>query len=223
MLLTYFELPRVASVFNLYAMRVVGLGRLEWFVDENLVNTTEKEMSAFDDRLFMDSGWAGKELHVVGSDSVSSHEIRLCIAGAAVEPSPRTPDKAPVRLPTIRDVMLRTPDIRFKARDSIVHLHHTGSRHSPSSINVKRGGRQIGTISKDGSVSADAEISLDDLLDLLQEFSQDPKRAIESYGRETGECGVCGRTLTNPESIRRGIGPVCAGRVAGSALGAIFS
>jgi len=28
-----------------------------------------------------------------------------------------------------------------------------------------------------------------------------------------GICSMCGRTLTNPESIERGIGPVCAGRV----------
>lgn len=30
------------------------------------------------------------------------------------------------------------------------------------------------------------------------------------YGRNTGICSCCGRTLTNPESIANGIGPVCA-------------
>lgn len=34
-----------------------------------------------------------------------------------------------------------------------------------------------------------------------------------AYGRETGQCGQCGRTLTNPESIAAGIGPICAGRI----------
>lgn len=33
------------------------------------------------------------------------------------------------------------------------------------------------------------------------------------YGKEIGECGHCGRTLTNPESRARGIGPICAGRM----------
>jgi hypothetical protein len=33
-----------------------------------------------------------------------------------------------------------------------------------------------------------------------------------AYGKEIGECGRCGRTLTNPDSIDRGIGPVCAGK-----------
>lgn len=32
-----------------------------------------------------------------------------------------------------------------------------------------------------------------------------------AYGRRTGRCMCCGRTLTNPESIAAGIGPICAG------------
>lgn len=41
---------------------------------------------------------------------------------------------------------------------------------------------------------------------------QDPKRAAEVYGQETGHCCICNRLLTDPESIARGIGPVCAER-----------
>jgi len=37
---------------------------------------------------------------------------------------------------------------------------------------------------------------------------EDAKR----FGRESGRCMVCGRELTNPESIEAGIGPVCAGK-----------
>jgi hypothetical protein len=36
--------------------------------------------------------------------------------------------------------------------------------------------------------------------------------AAKAYGREIGVCGVCNRTLTNPDSISAGIGPVCAGK-----------
>jgi hypothetical protein len=36
--------------------------------------------------------------------------------------------------------------------------------------------------------------------------------AAKKYGQETGQCLVCGRTLTNPDSIEAGIGPVCASR-----------
>lgn len=45
---------------------------------------------------------------------------------------------------------------------------------------------------------------------ILAAIGRDPKAASIRYGREIGCCGVCGRTLTNPESIAAGIGPVCA-------------
>lgn len=35
--------------------------------------------------------------------------------------------------------------------------------------------------------------------------------AIE-YGKATGTCGVCSKTLTNPDSIAAGIGPICQGK-----------
>lgn len=41
----------------------------------------------------------------------------------------------------------------------------------------------------------------------------DPKGAAEAYGKETGVCCICSKTLTNPESIERGIGPICAGNM----------
>jgi hypothetical protein len=34
----------------------------------------------------------------------------------------------------------------------------------------------------------------------------------KAYARHSGNCYVCGRLLTTPESIAAGIGPVCAGR-----------
>lgn len=36
--------------------------------------------------------------------------------------------------------------------------------------------------------------------------------ASARYGHEIGECGICGRTLTNDESRERGIGPICAAK-----------
>ncbi|AKF14305.1 hypothetical protein SEA_VINCENZO_43 [Mycobacterium phage Vincenzo] len=37
--------------------------------------------------------------------------------------------------------------------------------------------------------------------------------ASARYGHEIGECGVCGRQLTNDDSRARGIGPVCADKM----------
>lgn len=41
----------------------------------------------------------------------------------------------------------------------------------------------------------------------------DPKAASQAYARESGQCGVCNRTLTTPESLAAMIGPECAKRV----------
>ena len=47
---------------------------------------------------------------------------------------------------------------------------------------------------------------------ILAAILVDAKGASVLYGRELGRCGVCNRTLTDPDSIAAGIGPVCAGR-----------
>lgn len=47
----------------------------------------------------------------------------------------------------------------------------------------------------------------------LAQIVADPAAASAAYGRLTGTCGICGRPLENEESVARGIGPICAGRV----------
>lgn len=49
----------------------------------------------------------------------------------------------------------------------------------------------------------------DDVKAVLFEAAADPLTAAIRYGRETGSCSCCGRDLTNAESIRLGIGPIC--------------
>lgn len=46
-------------------------------------------------------------------------------------------------------------------------------------------------------------------VDDLAAIVADPYTAAARYGQITGTCGVCGRTLEDPESVARGIGPVC--------------
>lgn len=47
---------------------------------------------------------------------------------------------------------------------------------------------------------------------ILSIIAENPKEASIRYGKELGCCGVCARTLTDPESIEAGIGPICAGK-----------
>lgn len=46
----------------------------------------------------------------------------------------------------------------------------------------------------------------------IVEAAADPKAAALRYAAETDECSICGKTLTNPESKRRKIGPTCAAK-----------
>lgn len=46
----------------------------------------------------------------------------------------------------------------------------------------------------------------------VADLMSDPAKALDAYGRRTGNCGCCGRPLTAAESVTRGIGPICAGK-----------
>lgn len=48
--------------------------------------------------------------------------------------------------------------------------------------------------------------------EIVARVAADPKAAAEAHGHEFGYCSCCGRELTNPESVARGIGPICAER-----------
>ena len=39
-----------------------------------------------------------------------------------------------------------------------------------------------------------------------------PLEAIVEFGRQTGKCGICNRKLTDPVSVKNGIGPICQER-----------
>jgi hypothetical protein len=44
----------------------------------------------------------------------------------------------------------------------------------------------------------------------MAKIEADPMAAAAEYGILTGRCGCCSRELTDPVSIERGIGPICA-------------
>lgn len=50
----------------------------------------------------------------------------------------------------------------------------------------------------------------DDVKSVLTEAAVDPLTAAIRYGKVSGSCSCCGRELTDPQSIERGIGPICA-------------
>jgi Zn-finger protein len=79
---------------------------------------------------------------------------------------------------------------------------------NPGAIYVKAGDEYIGKITGNEFWSARActQKHIEDML----EIAKDPKAAAERHGILTGRCGKCGLKLTDPESVARGIGPICA-------------
>ena len=47
----------------------------------------------------------------------------------------------------------------------------------------------------------------------LRQADASPQEYALLYGRETGECAVCGAALTDPKSIALGIGPKCGQKI----------
>jgi hypothetical protein len=53
------------------------------------------------------------------------------------------------------------------------------------------------------------------ILAVLRTEDKLTKEQAAEFGKLYGICCICGRTLTNEESIEAGIGPICAGKVFG--------
>lgn len=47
----------------------------------------------------------------------------------------------------------------------------------------------------------------------LKAIESNPQKAMIDFGKQSGSCGHCGRALSNAESLERGIGPICAGKM----------
>jgi hypothetical protein len=44
---------------------------------------------------------------------------------------------------------------------------------------------------------------------IMDRIAKDPQKAMTDYGLQSGVCGRCSSPLTDPESLARGIGPIC--------------
>lgn len=66
--------------------------------------------------------------------------------------------------------------------------------------------KYLGKVTK---TALDSRLS-DDVKAVLVDAANDPLTAAIRYGKVSGECSCCGRELTDPQSIERGIGPICA-------------
>lgn len=75
-------------------------------------------------------------------------------------------------------------------------------------IGITANGLWCGRLEADG-IFHKSDRCPDEIIELLQTFAENPLATIEANGKEFGFCSCCGLELTNPESIERGIGPIC--------------
>lgn len=81
---------------------------------------------------------------------------------------------------------------------------------NPGALYVKENGAYLGMFARGKFVrSRDCDDATETR---LIEIATDPRKAALAHGHATGQCAVCARELTDPESVQRGIGPICAKR-----------
>ena len=110
--------------------------------------------------------------------------------------------------------------IRSKASSVTFKYTVEASSRDPNTLFVNYKRDYIGFIrgrrliaGKKGRPSTASYKALEYALKLLDKYTQLPIDAYKQTSLEVwheGVCGRCGRTLTNPDSIASGIGPVCA-------------
>jgi hypothetical protein len=78
-----------------------------------------------------------------------------------------------------------------------------------------KNGRKAGFVFLDVQASDDwhAIRNVTRIREILALIAVDAKAAMVRYGRELGECGHCGKVLTDATSRAAGIGPICRGRM----------
>lgn len=77
-----------------------------------------------------------------------------------------------------------------------------------AAILVREGSAKLGRI-QGGRFIASPACSAEKAQEVVAVLD-DPSAAARAYGLRTGSCSCCGRELTNAESLKLGIGPICA-------------
>lgn len=114
---------------------------------------------------------------------------------------------------------LRFPKITLQlTQGSLLSLYVSGARSKqPGVVNVTmpstEGKLWLGRVQKDGkfepSLRAD-KATQEQVGKLLFRLAKDPQGVVKEFGKLTGHCSFCYRTLSDERSLNAGYGPVCA-------------
>lgn len=162
------------------------------------------------------------------NDHSTFAEVRACYTGmmdlaayAAEEPEP-TPPPMPVTVPAerkspvdvLRALAAKLPDAET-AYYALRVIDTTAGTDAFEFYRVDRPqrGKWAGAVFVKKQAGDEFwRLGMDRSAAVLAAIAHDPEKAMADYGHRIGRCGMCRRTLTVPESIERGIGPVCAAK-----------
>ena len=143
--------------------------------------------------------------------------VQKCVAKAAERVAERQQraDSAPsVSIEAIETAFsnakgagIQRPKLRL---DTFVFSLAPDSGKNAGAIYVKEDGQYLGKV-MGGKLFAVRDCSAEAQNRILA-VASDPASAAVAYGKKFGSCAVCARTLSDPVSVERGIGPICAGR-----------
>lgn len=114
---------------------------------------------------------------------------------------------------------LKYPKIRLQVDGQAIVLSVAGERSkAPGSVNVAGEGAWgdrpwYGRVSPEGKFDRSRSLTPDFaalLIPVLQELSSNPVAAVQRYGKLTGSCMFCGKTLSDDRSKAAGFGETCA-------------
>lgn len=119
--------------------------------------------------------------------------------------------QAPLAMPKTLDVVARF------ARVTVGEITVT-KKNNEDLWWLKSGDALVGRLDAQGAALfgrriRDAGLKSTAIRAALEALEADPVAAIRAHGLATGTCGCCGRELTDPVSIERGIGQICADRL----------
>ena len=175
--------------------------------------------------------------HLVVDQSIDARQVELVVqkqgaldASLDTVAAPKAP-AAPAPVVTLRDLLEATPAPQsaitvpgligaFNRAGATVNRPRLAGGslrittapeqgNNAGCLYVKRDGEYQGKVTPDSVFrpvgSADTQTGID-----LLAIDEDPIGAARRHGRETGVCSNCGAELTDPKSVKDGIGPICA-------------
>jgi hypothetical protein len=102
---------------------------------------------------------------------------------------------------------LRNPKVRI---GGIIFTLAKAASANAGCLYVKSSdGVYLGKITPAGKLMVSRDCTKDQEAEVVA-IGVDPMAAAIAHGKRTGSCAICGRELTNAESVERGIGPICA-------------